>query len=110
MRPTYWIAFLSLVLATSCRTASDSAQASTDPNAPVIEVVVLEYAEADEVAAALEDLLADATAGSEQAPKVRADARTNSLLLHARPEALAELKDLIAQLDVEAVGAAPEAN
>lgn len=106
MRPTHWIAFLSLVLATSCRSASTSPQATTDPNALVVEVVVLQFAEADELAATLEGLLADATVGVAEAPRVRADARTNSLLLQARPEALAELKNLIAQLDVEAL---PEA-
>ena len=98
MRPTIWISFLAALLASSCRSGPDAPAA--DPEAPLFEVVVLEHAEADRLAVTLEDFLEDAAAGSEEPPLVRADAQTNSLLLQARPEALAELKDLIARLDV----------
>ena len=59
------------------------------------QVVVLEFADATEMAKTLTELV-----GHEQA-SIRADPRTNSLLITASQERLPQIKDLIARLDVE---------
>ncbi len=56
------------------------------------EIVTLEYAVATEAVAVLQ-------ASAPSGVQVVADARTNSLLLHAAPRALVEIVDLIARID-----------
>ncbi len=58
------------------------------------EIVVLEFAQADEVATVIEDFHGSAV-------EVAVDARTNSVLLKGEHADLVEVKDLIVQLDVE---------
>lgn len=62
------------------------------------EVIVLEFADAEELATALSELVEDAGGGDIQ---ILANADTNSLLLSAADEQMAQLKTLIAHLDVE---------
>jgi len=58
----------------------------------VFEIVTLEHAVASEAAPIL-------AASASSGVKVLADVRTNSLLVHADPRGMAEIKDLIARLD-----------
>lgn len=62
---------------------------------PNFEIIVLEFAEASELAAALNGL-----SGSDDC-KIMADPRTNSLLVMATEDRMPQLKDLVAMLDVE---------
>tara|TARA_R110002126_G_scaffold12416_17_gene54070 strand:- start:18698 stop:18982 length:285 start_codon:yes stop_codon:yes gene_type:complete len=61
------------------------------------QVIILEFADATEMAKTLTEFV-----GNEQTT-VRADPRTNSLLVTASQERLPQIKDLIARLDVEVV-------
>ena len=75
-------------------------------------VIALEFADANEMALALGDLIADAqsAAGVSSEPNapvalaasVQADPRTNSLLVSAKADDLQRIQSLVARLDVEA--------
>lgn len=81
---------------------------------PVAEIIVLEYADATELAETLRLFIEDATGARGPASPgpdttragvtIVADGTTNSLLLRASEERLGELKELIARLDVDANG------
>ena len=94
------LSVLALALCLACQgTPSES---SADPAADLrpVEIVVLEHLEAAEAAEVLQDLVEAASAGG-QAPalEILPDVDTNSLLIRAEDETLAQLKDLIAALD-----------
>ena len=63
--------------------------------------VRLAHADATDVAVALNDLLADASAGGVQRVRVQEDPRTNSVLIHADGQQHAMVEQLIEALDVE---------
>lgn len=71
-----------------------------------VEVVALEYADADEVAALIRDLYGDSAKLGEpgQRFELRVDARTNSLILRAYPQRLDELVSMLEKLDIPATG------
>lgn len=90
-----------------------------EPVTPVFEVIPLEYAAADELASTVEELLDASTRvvqqGQRQQPqgatgqlqqgtteaKIMVDPRTNSLLVMAMPDAMPDIKELVARLDVD---------
>jgi hypothetical protein len=66
------------------------------------EVIALQHAAAADLAEALSALVASASSSAEAARvSVLADTRTNSLLVSAPEETLAQLRELIARLDRE---------
>jgi len=67
---------------------------------PQYELIALEYASAPEMANTLSALIHDAS-GRDDKLRVIADSRTNALLVYGTPERIAQLKELIAQLDRE---------
>ncbi|MFT7168504.1 MAG: general secretion pathway protein D [Paracoccaceae bacterium] len=94
----------------------DEASKSETPT-PEFEMIKLEYAVPDDVAAMVEELLEAATQAKQQQAqgvqgainrnqgeaKIIVDARTNSLLVVALPEEMPRIKELIARLDVDIV-------
>lgn len=98
------------VLLVQAPTSDASAHSST----PEFELIILEYAEAGELAETLRQLVQDAagTSGTgaeameanENEVSIVADEATNSILVRGSRARLGELKELIALLDVEANG------
>ncbi|QDV07141.1 Putative type II secretion system protein D precursor [Planctomycetes bacterium Poly30] len=96
----------------------DEASKSESPT-PEFEMIKLEYAVPDDVAAMVEELLEAANQAKQQnaavqgaqgtisrnqgEAKIIVDARTNSLIIVALPEEMPRIKELIARLDVDIV-------
>jgi type II secretory pathway component GspD/PulD (secretin) len=108
-----------LVLASGCASSPESgpppqaAQAQMPAPPPVMQVVPLKFALADELSKVIVQALGSS---HRKGFRVVADARTNSLVLTAENEAdLASALDLISKLDIESTKApeptkVPEAN
>ncbi len=75
--------------------------ASTAESAPRIEVIALQNAGAPDLANEIRAILSQVAAKGGTAPTVSiiADPRTNSLLVHADTEDMAQIRELVAQLD-----------
>jgi general secretion pathway protein D len=106
----------------------DEVSAQTALEQPVFDLIPLEFAAAEDVADLLEQLLeaqqeqinrrpraavegaaaSGLLPGSEIETKILVDARTNSLLVMARPDEMPRVKDLVARLDVDVIE--PERN
>lgn len=74
-----------------------SAATTTQENS--VEVIMLEYASAEELAQVLNDFVDDATGSAESTIRIVAEPRGNSLLITAPEKRMAELKELIVMLD-----------
>ena len=100
----------------------DEESAIADDVQPVFDVIPLEFAAPEDVAALIEELLeaqnsarnlnnrnrqvggegvAGTLRGNEVEAKILVDARTNSLLVMAMPEEMPRIMDLVARLDVD---------
>ena len=103
----------------------DAADAQVDAQAPIFDIVPMEFASADDIADLLDQLLEaqrnavqqarqDRNPGQPQAAarpvetKVLVQDRTNSLLIMAMPEEMPMIKEMIARLDVDVIE--PERN
>lgn len=75
---------------------------SAQPELPTFAVIALEHKDAESLTATLNDFIADAARGGteESETKVLPDPRTNSLLVMASTPRLAEIRTLVALLDV----------
>lgn len=102
---TFALTLLALGLPTPHQDPDPAPDLAPDPApdpAPeqAFEIVALKNAVATEAAPIL-------AAGADPGVKVLADARTNSLLVHADPRGMAEIKDLIARIDQPPVDQPP---
>jgi general secretion pathway protein D len=95
----------------------DASQTEVIP--PEFDVIKLEYASAEDIAATVEELLEAANQNRSSGPqaqgpqgalnrnqgeaKILTESRTNSLLVMAMPEEMPRIKELVARLDVDVV-------
>ena len=104
----------------------DKENAAADPVSPVFDIIPMEFASADDIAALMEELLEarnaaitaavtdgrtpnqPATTSRPPETKVLVQARTNSLLIVAMPDEMPSIKEMIARLDVDVIE--PERN
>jgi type II secretory pathway component GspD/PulD (secretin) len=96
------IVLATLLLPLGLAPACQSSQAAAPAEEPQFEVIALAYAAAPELAATIQELVAQPAVPETSGVKVLADPRTNSLLVMASPKQMPEVKDLIALLDVDA--------
>lgn len=69
-----------------------------------IEVIALRYADVNQLARTLTNVIGGPARGAEPRTGIATDERTNSLIVHGSEEQLVQLKKLIARLDVEVGG------
>ncbi len=96
--PSAVLPSLALLVLAACASTPDVEPAAPPPG---FEIIVLEIAQAEDVANAVRALIADAAAGTsaENAPQIQVDPRTNSVLVMAPEARMAEIKTLIVALD-----------
>ncbi|MBL6755480.1 MAG: hypothetical protein ISQ11_03645 [Planctomycetes bacterium] len=106
-----------VALANMLKIIDDASQTEVIP--PEFDVIKLEYASAEDIAATVEELLEAANQNRTSAPqaqgpqgalnrnqgeaKILTESRTNSLLVMAMPEEMPRIKELVARLDVDVV-------
>lgn len=86
---------LAALLLSACQSSTPA------PTESEFQMIPLQFASADAVASQLTDLVDARAAGLDREPIAAfiADLRTNSLLVRARPENMAKVRALVAQLD-----------
>ncbi len=106
-----------VALANMLKIIDDASQ--TDVIPPEFDVIKLEYASAEDIAATVEELLEAANQNRSSGPqaqgpqgalnrnqgeaKILTESRTNSLLVMAMPDEMPRIKELVARLDVDVV-------
>lgn len=106
-----------VALANMLKIIDDASQTEVIP--PEFDVIKLEYASAEDIAATVEELLEAANQNRTSGPqaqgpqgalnrnqgeaKILTESRTNSLLVMAMPEEMPRIKELVARLDVDVV-------
>jgi general secretion pathway protein D len=106
-----------VALANMLKIIDDASQTEVIP--PEFDVIKLEYASAEDIAATVEELLEAANQNRSSGPqaqgpqgalnrnqgeaKILTESRTNSLLVMAMPEEMPRIKELVARLDVDVV-------
>jgi general secretion pathway protein D len=106
-----------VALANMLKIIDDASQTEVIP--PEFDVIKLEYASAEDIAATVEELLEAANNNRSAGPqaqgpqgalnrnqgeaKILTESRTNSLLVMAMPEEMPRIKELVARLDVDVV-------
>jgi len=106
-----------VALANMLKIIDDASQ--TDVIPPEFDVIKLEYASAEDIAATVEELLEAANQNRSSGPqaqgpqgalnrnqgeaKILTEGRTNSLLVMAMPDEMPRIKELVARLDVDVV-------
>jgi type II secretory pathway component GspD/PulD (secretin) len=97
---SFWVLACGCAHTPKAQPVPEAVQAQAQPQAPVMQVVPLKYASADELCKVILQVLGGP---HRRSLRIVADPRTNSLILTGDGEAdLAGALELIAKLDVEA--------